>query len=76
MQDKHFKQFDTQQEVETFIKESGVELSWLWDRGSKKYVTCEKSNYSYEESVENMATETYSRGGHYLNGGMYKRNNY
>jgi hypothetical protein len=23
-----------------------------------------------------MATETYSRGGHYVNGGMYKRNNY
>ncbi len=62
MKDKNFKIFDTQQEVEEFIRNADEPLSWFWDRWGNKYITCEPSKYSYEESVENMATLSFDYG--------------
>ena len=69
--------FKTEKELDDFLLEKGEDNYHhgysIW---SCRYFATEFHSVGYKESVENMATETYSRGGHYVNGGMIKRNNY
>lgn len=70
--------FKTEKELDEFLLENGKDNYHhgysLWN--PPRYFATEFKEVSYRDSVENMATETYSRGGHYVSGGMYKRNNY